>query len=39
MAEVKLDVKTFHRRAKELLSFWKVTHPAHDAIDFPDLAG
>lgn len=26
MAEVKLDAKVFHRRAKGLLSFWKV-HP------------
>jgi hypothetical protein len=24
MAEVKLDAKVFHRRAKGLLSFWKV---------------
>jgi len=24
MAEVKLDAKVFHRRAKGLVSFWKV---------------
>jgi hypothetical protein len=27
MAEVKLDAKVFHRRAKGLLSFWKVSPP------------
>ena len=27
MAEVKLDAKVFHRRAKGLLSFWKVSSP------------
>ena len=24
MSEVKLDAKTFHRRARNLLAFWKV---------------
>jgi hypothetical protein len=31
MSEVKLDAKAFHRRAKALLSFWKVI-PLHPKV-------